>query len=645
MTAAIVLEAYGERYRVVLDGQPYGDAWPTAIEAWRAALPAMGAEVKATILGHVSQPCRPDVAWQRALRHHGKRALEPSPMRLVTAADVAEAKRAAAEADAEDDRPKIVLAAGELPRVVYDTLSALRDGAEVYRRAGDIVEVVTARRAWQTPESPPALALMSVPATVLSVRAGVTCRFVRTTKNGGEAPTDLPPKLAAVIAAEGARSDHLHVLSGVLEAPALRPDGTVITARGYDPTTGYFLAHEVDLPGFSERPTHEDAKLALAALQDLWSADRDGKKGFAWKGGTADSVVPIAMLLSALARPAICPPKGCVPLFAFSASGKGAGKGTAVDLVFIIATGRSAPAMSWSGDPEEDDKRLGGIALDAPPLVMIDNVPEDVIFQHSRLDACLTLDETAFRILGKTGNPVLPWLTVPSVTGNNLTFGGDLGRRVLISYQCPDVEDPAQIPQNERVHPNIVEHALERREFYLACALTILRAYCVANRPDQGVELGTFTKWAKLVGGALKWAGAANIVDYLAGFDQASEAPTRAAIRTLAAELYRMTSTGYGRAASDLLEDLYPATYCDAKRHNRDVPADPYKDPIRLAVEALCPFRGPPSPDASYRLRFARVLSKHRGQWHAGYQIDVQINPETGKGYDVPRWLARKKAT
>ena len=159
------------------------------------------------------------------------------------------------------------------------------------------------------------------------------------------------------------------------------------------------------------------------------------------------------------------------------------------------------------------------------------------------------------------------------------------------------------------------------------------------------MELGTFTKWAKLVGGALKWAGAANIVDYLAGFDQASEAPTRAAIRTLTAELYRMTSSGYGRSASDLLEDLYPATYCDAKRHNRDVPADPYKDPIRLAVEALCPFRGPPSPDASYRLRFARVLSKHRGQWHAGYQIDVQINPETGKGYDVPRWLARKKAT
>lgn len=665
----VVLEACAGGYRCLVAGAA-GRTWPTPVEAWREALPRFGDEVDAVILGYTPARCRPDVAWERAKRRLGVRRLEPSPLRLVTPEDAAVA---AAERDLDDPRPKVCLKAGELPRAVYDTLAALGEAQEVFRRTGlaEVYEPVLSRRPWQTTESPPALVLLPVPATVMQLRAGVTCRFVRRTADGDEVDVDLPPKVAAVVAAEGARSDHLPVLAGVLEAPSLRADGTVIREQGYDPTTGYYLAHELALPGLPDEPTQEDAKLALAALLDLWSGDQAGedgriRRGFAWKNGTKDAIVPIAMLLTALARPALPPPKGCVPCFAFSASGKGAGKGTAVDLVFVIATGRSAPAMSWAGEPEEDDKRIGGIALDAPPMALIDNVPEDVTFAHSRLDAALTLDEAAFRILGRTGNPVLAWITVLAVTGNNLVVGGDLGRRTMICYQCPDVEDPFTIPDAERVHPNIVQHALERRDFYLAHALTILRAYCHAGRPDQGVELGTYQKWARLIGGALKWAGAGNIVDYLAGFDASTEDPARAAIRPLAAELHRMTSGGlHGRSVADLLEELYPAWYCEAVKRNQHVPADPETfaqenrkgqpgpaeqhtwhattAAARSAIETLCPFRGPPSPDAAYRHRLAKMLAKHVGQWHGGYQIDRQVNPATGKRFDPPRWIARKR--
>jgi hypothetical protein len=645
----VILEAHDGGYRCIVAGAA-GDTWPTPVEAWREAQPQFGEEVDAIILGYAPSRCRPDVAWERARKRIGARRLEPTTLRLVTPADVAEVRRRAAERDADDPRPKVYMKQGELPRIVYDTLTGLAASAELYRRAGDVVEPVLTQRPWQAEGSPPALVVMPVPPTVMQLRAGVSCRFVRQTKDGEEVDVDLPPKVAAVVAAEGARSEHLPVLAGVLEAPSLRADGTVIRAQGYDPATGYYLAHEIDLPGLLEHPTQEDARLALIALQDLWAGDRDGRRGFAWKNGDRDSIVPIAMLLTALARPAIRPPKGCVPMFAFSASGKGAGKGTAVDLVFVIATGRSAPAMSWSGEPDEDDKRIGGIALDAPPLVLIDNVPESLTFAHSRLDAALTLDESAFRILGQTGNPVLPWLTVLAVTGNNLVLGGDLGRRTMICYQCPDVEDPFTIPDAERVHPNIVQMALERREFYLAHALTILCAYCLAGRPDQGIELGTFQRWARLIGGALKWAGGGNIVDYLAGFDTATEDPARAAIRPLAAELHRMTSGGvHGRSIADLLEELYPAWYSEAMRKNQPIPADMTRWNLetaaaRSAIETLCPFRGPPVPDSAYRHRLAKTIGKFVGQWHDGYQIDRQLHPATGKGFDPPRWIARKRA-
>jgi hypothetical protein len=618
------------------DGSLLG-TWRTAKEAWQEATKGL-ISVAAKILDAVFRPEAPTVIWKRACNRLGKHTLDPQPLRVVTDEDAA---RHAAERDAEDPRPKVVLESGQLPRAVYDTLAALAEHAEVYRRSGSIVEPVTTRRPWQTQDSAPALHVVEVPPTVLTVRAGIACRFVRPTKKGGEADTDLAPKLAAVIAAEGARSNHLHVLSGVLEAPSLRPDGTIIRAKGYDAATGYYLAHEFELKGLKDEPTHNDSMAAYRKLEGLFSGDRDGKKGFAWKNGNKDAIVPIAHLLSALARPAIQPPKGCVPIFAYSASGKGAGKGTAVDIVFVIATGRPAAVMSWSNDEDEQDKRLGGVAFDAPTMISIDNVPEDVPFGHSRLDAALTSDETAFRVLGKTGNPILMWLTILCVTGNNLSTIGDICRRMLICYQCPDSEDPSAIPQNMRVIPNIVEHALEHREEYLVAALTILRHFCISGRKDMGCELGTFTKWAKLVGNAIALAGGGNVVDYLATQDSTSEAPTKAAIRELARCLAKMTDNG-GVTAGYILDDLYDTTYLEKRRRNGDMAPDINRDPLRQAIETLCPSKGPPTNDPMFRLRFAKTLSRIRGQWHGGFQVDQENNPLTGKAYDVPRWVARK---
>jgi hypothetical protein len=632
LSASVRVALSGTLYEAFRDEARLG-AWSTPLEAWRVATEGLQ-RVSATILDTVLRPDAPAVVWGRACNRIGKQTLDPSPPR--------ERRIEPQTHDFDDPRPKVLLESGQLPRAVYDTLTALSEHAEVYRRAGEIVEPVTTRRPWQTRESPPVLHVATVPPTVLMVRAGVTCRFVKPTKKGDEYDTDLSPKLASVIAAEGARSDHLPVLSGVLDAPALRPDGSIIRAKGYDAATGYYLAHEFELEGLKDEPTHNDAMAAYVRLRNLFSGDKDGKKGFAWKNGDKDAIVPIAMLLSALARPAIQAPKGCIPIFAFSASGKGAGKGTAVDIVFVIATGRPAAVMSWSSDEEEQDKRIGGIAFDAPMMLSIDNVPEDVPFGHPRLDAALTTDETAFRVLGKTGNPILQWLTILAVTGNNLAHIGDIGRRMVICYQCPDSEDPSAIPQSMRVIPNIVEHALEHRESYLVDALTILRHFCISGRRDMGCELGTFTKWAKLVGNAIALAGGGNIVDYLAGSDTTSEAPTKAAIRELAKCLHKATVNG-GVTVAWLLDDLYDAGYLEKRRRNGDIAPDVTRDPFRQAIETLCPFKGPPTNDPMFRMRFAKTLSKIRGQWHGGFQIDQELSPLTGKSFDVPRWVSRKK--
>ena len=54
-----------------------------------------------------------------------------------------------------------------------------------------------------------------------------------------------------------------------------------------------------------------------------------------------------------------------------------------------------------------------------------------------------------------------------------------------------------------------VARALERRAEYVAAALTVVRAYVVAGKPDVGLPpFGSFEKWSTLVRASLVWAGA-----------------------------------------------------------------------------------------------------------------------------------------
>ena len=54
----------------------------------------------------------------------------------------------------------------------------------------------------------------------------------------------------------------LSQLRGIVNAPILRPDGSLHTAAGYDPVTGYFYAPAGPVPSLPIRPTEADAQAA-----------------------------------------------------------------------------------------------------------------------------------------------------------------------------------------------------------------------------------------------------------------------------------------------------------------------------------------------------------------------------------------------
>jgi hypothetical protein len=103
-------------------------------------------------------------------------------------------------------------------------------------------------------------------------------------------------------------------LTGITDAPSLRPDGSLIQVPGWDEATGYLFAPSIEFPTVPEAPTLDDARRALVVLREVFAPQTPERAGFSF-ASDADGLVPIAALLTLLARPAIAGP---TPAFVLS---------------------------------------------------------------------------------------------------------------------------------------------------------------------------------------------------------------------------------------------------------------------------------------------------------------------------------------
>ena len=109
-------------------------------------------------------------------------------------------------------------------------------------------------------------------------------------------------------------------------------------------------------------------------------------------------------------------------------------------------------------------------------------------------------------MLGKSLNAEVPSNAAMFATGNNLTLAGDMTRRAIRCSLDPGVERP-ELREFDRDPIATVEAA---RGDYAIAALTVLRAFHVAGRPQQTTPLGSFVEWSRWVRDALIWLGEAD---------------------------------------------------------------------------------------------------------------------------------------
>lgn len=80
-------------------------------------------------------------------------------------------------------------------------------------------------------------------------------------------------------------------VTGIVGAPTLRPDGSVLAKPGYDPATGLWCASDLELPPIPDAPTRDDAEAALELLKELLS-------GFPFEADI-DRAVALAAIMTA----------------------------------------------------------------------------------------------------------------------------------------------------------------------------------------------------------------------------------------------------------------------------------------------------------------------------------------------------------
>jgi phage gp37-like protein len=409
-----------------------------------------------------------------------------------------------------------VLITEKISEVATRAEEALRAaGVPLYQRGGSLVrpliEEVDAAHGRRTLVAH----LKSIDPTYLRDLMDRTANW---SKYDGRAKTHRPTtpslEIALTILARGADEWRFPVLAGLISTPTMRPDGTLLIEPGYDEATKLLLVAPPTMPPIPDAPTIDDARAALALLEDLLTE-------FPFKDD-----ISLAVALSALITPVVRGAFMVAPMHVASAPTAGTGKSYLFDVAAALAIGQIMPVMSAGQHEEETEKRLGAAVLAGQPLISIDNVTGEL--GGAALCQIIERPTVDIRVLGKSERVRINARgTTLYCTGNNVVLVGDVCRRAITATLDAGIERP----ELREFTDDPVAKVLENRGSYIAAALTICRAYVVAGRPKQTRRLASFEGWSDVVRSALTWLGKA---DCVGSMEMArSDDPERTALRDM----------------------------------------------------------------------------------------------------------------
>ena len=165
-------------------------------------------------------------------------------------------------------------------------------------------------------------------------------------------------------------------------------------------------------------------------------------------------------------------------------------------------------------DEDEMRKRITSQLLAGMPAIVLDNIAAEIT--GGVLAGAITSGKWADRKLGESRMVRLPIRNVWVATGNNTQLSDEHNRRTV-----PIILDPGEVRPTDRDkqlfrHPDLESWALENRGKLVEAALTLVRNWVEGGEVKSDGEvvpfstertLGSFERWADVVGGILHAAG------------------------------------------------------------------------------------------------------------------------------------------
>ena len=508
--------------------------------------------------------------------------------------------------ECDPGRPEIVITTEE-HEVNARAAEVLARDSTLFQRGGILVRVVRdtspAAGGIRRPFAP---RIEPLPQALLRDRLAANARWVATRETGKgteQFPGRPPGWCVAAVHARGEWPGLSH-LEAVVDYPVLRPDGTILDRPGYDPATGLLLDFAGEIPTVPPAPSCPEALAARNALLEVV-----GDFPFA---ADCHRAAWLAALLTPLARFTFTGP---APLFLVDANVRAAGKGLLLDCISRIITGERFTVATYTSDEDELRKRITSLALAGDRLVLFDNL--EGRFGNATLDAALTATSWEDRILGGNRMARVPLFVTWFATGNNVAVGADTARRVCHIR----LESPEERPE-ERAgfqHPDLLGHVAAIRPRLLGAALTVLRAYVAAGRPQQELRPGEVSMAGRGWCDRLLCGSASPTRAKRGDLLQAQADVTAEAMNLLLSCWERMDPDRQGLTAAEVIDRLY-------KRTQESCP--PWHAEMRAAVETLV--------GRSDSRSLGNKLRSYRRRIFQGRFID-----QAGTEHRAARWVVR----
>lgn len=384
-------------------------------------------------------------------------------------------------------RKPVIKIGPDLDRLIPELEKVLARADNVYQRGG----LVTL----SSDVDPPPNSIVSSTSTkavalrpqALPERLAQVADFERwSAQKKGYVPCAISQDLANQLAARGYWPT-LPKLTGIVPSPVLLPNGSVLTEPGYNWQCGLYL----------DCGDHFPDLLSVAQSVDLLN-DLIADFPFA---EPCHRAAWIAMLLSLFGQFAC---GGNAPLFLIDANVCGCGKTLLVDAALAVFESRAAGKVGAPASDEEWRKLISTIAIQSWSYAVFDNVAGR--FGSASFERALTTTRWQDRKLGSNTEIDVPLHVVWIATGNNAHLSSkDMARRTIHIR----LETPLENPQlrTEFAHRNLLAYVRQHRTTLAMAALTILKAYHDAGRPNPLPEIGSFVEWSNLIRSAVVWAG------------------------------------------------------------------------------------------------------------------------------------------